>query len=87
MNAATLPPVDCAAPAMAQAERLAWLFRAVRPDELPHPLRQPLACLREAADVGAAATATAGAVRWLAPHQPRHTIDRIWLQQQGKRGP
>jgi putative nucleotidyltransferase with HDIG domain len=82
MNAATLPPVDCAVPALARAERLAWLFRAILPDELPHPLWQPLACLREAADVGAAAAPMSVAPPWLPAHQPRHTIDRTWLQQQ-----
>ena len=82
MTTATLPPVDGAVPALAQAERLAWLFRSVRPDELPHPLRQPLACLRDAADVDALATAMSVPVPWLVAHQPRYTIDRTWLQQQ-----
>jgi putative nucleotidyltransferase with HDIG domain len=80
MNAATLLPTDCVAPALAQAERLAWLFRAVRPDELPHPLRQPLACLREAADV--AITGTSVVASRLASDVPRHAVDRTWLQQQ-----
>jgi putative nucleotidyltransferase with HDIG domain len=82
MTVATLPSVERADPALAQAERLAWLFRAVRADELPHPLRQPLACLREAVGVGAAAMVTAATPPWLLPQQHRHTIDRIWLQQQ-----
>ena len=80
MNAVTFPSTDCVAPALAQAERLDWLFRAVRPDELPHPLRQPLACLREATDVSV--TTTSAVASRLTPHVPRYTVDRSWLQQQ-----
>jgi putative nucleotidyltransferase with HDIG domain len=80
MNATTLPIAVRFSPSTAQAERLAWLFRAVRPQELPHPLRHPLACLRDAADGAASCAAEPAAAPWLARSQARHTIDRAWLQ-------
>lgn len=64
-------------PALAQAERLAWLFRIAPADGVPHPLMQPLACLREAPastwPMPAAAVATPQAPA------PRPSADRAWL--------
>lgn len=62
------------------AERLAWLFRSVGPDVLPHPLRQPLACLRDAPEPAVFVPAAPAAPAWHTPRQGRHTMDRAWLQ-------
>lgn len=83
MQADTLRLIDHSTQTSAQSERLVWLFRSVGPDELPHPLRQPLACLRDAPELAVAQAASEHPVPARhAPPLPRYTIDRAWLLQQ-----
>jgi putative nucleotidyltransferase with HDIG domain len=63
-----------------QRDRLAWLFRTAQADGRPHPLLQPVACLRGAA-AAAADVQPWSATPAVAP-QPRPTLDRTWLTQQ-----
>lgn len=60
-----------------ERERLAWLFRQPQADGRPHPLLQPVACLRGAAGV-LPALRTAAVPAPEMP-QPRASIDRDWL--------
>lgn len=74
---ATFDRVRLPDPTVAQAERLAWLFRTGQADGALHPLLQPLACLRETS-VRAVALPVATVPAPFAP-QPRHSADRAWL--------
>ncbi len=62
-------------PALAQAERLAWLFRGAQAGGHPHPLALPVACLRDAP----AALPAVDGHPLIGQPQPRRTADRAWL--------
>jgi len=79
MHTDAQPRTEAADPALAQSERLAWLFRAAHVEDRPHPLLQPVACLRDVANAAMPLLPP-----WQSPaipQEPRHTVDRSWLRE------